>query len=317
MSPARQAGLPSTSMQTSGRPVNRRSLSYSDEKDRFDVTSSPSAKPVTSVSQPPSPGGPRRSSSDPRHSGAPSLGRSWVNGQHLPPIPGSPYATEGSLPPSRKSSLTPSNDKAVSKYNGAVRRSLTASPQENGTPRSRSKSSPYVPQRGPPQSLNAAVEMFASPHEKAPVSENGHSPTPLKPGTLSEESSVSEDGDRPMSPGIEKNNIYGRGYTSKPSSSPIKERPPEKRDVPPSPRRPVPATPNAGNFWSTRSASTPSPPSRAGKDISDPVLNHGEHIIDCITISKVDAYLPSRSYIEFEPNEESVRWPTNPCAHSG
>ncbi|KAJ7287766.1 hypothetical protein C8J57DRAFT_1284865 [Mycena rebaudengoi] len=165
----------------------------------------------------------------------------------LSTIPGSPNYTDApSSPSSRKSaSLSPLNGNTRSKggespngksrVNGGV-------DSPDSSPRVRSKSSSYVSHRPQqPQSLNAAVEMLTSSQ-----SESGHSS--LKYPQTTTNSSVGHG-----SPKISIVPVSGKGKS------------------PPSPRRPIPATPTGGSMWNSRSASAPSV---AGRGISAPILNH-------------------------------------------
>ncbi|KAJ6602191.1 hypothetical protein B0H10DRAFT_2081219 [Mycena sp. CBHHK59/15] len=169
---------------------------------------------------------------------------------NLPAIPGSPYNTDASSSPSSRKSmnLTPVNGPSRPKDKG----SPNGKPRMNGDatypdsiPRARSKSSSYVSHRPQqPQSLNAAVEMLTSSQ-----SESGHSSSKYLP-TATGSSTGHGNPKLVIAP-------------STPSSG--------KGKPPPSPRRPIPATPAAGSLWNSRSASAPS---IAGKGISAPILNH-------------------------------------------
>jgi hypothetical protein len=184
-------------------------------------------------------------------------------GQQLPPIPGSPFGTEASPSPSpsRKSiTLTPHNGDAKPRVR-PKNQSPTVKSSPNGktnnldsVARTRSKSSPYASRRSPqPQSLNAAVEMLTSSQ-----SEGGHESIQSQLTNETTGTSSLHEHDKIT-------------VSVWPSSTPTWEK--GKRDVPPSPRRPIPAVPSGGNFWSGRSASAAT---LAGKEISGPVLNHGE-----------------------------------------
>ncbi|KAK7057442.1 Rho gtpase-activating protein 39 [Favolaschia claudopus] len=129
---------------------------------------------------------------------------------HLPTIPGSsPDVTDlGSVSPSRKTSVSGPSDPTLAKektnLNGKLRPNGNPS-YPDSSPRTRSKSSPYVAHRSPPpQSLNAAVEMLTSSQ-----SESGHGTT-----------------------------VNGTPKLVIPGS-PTRE----KSKHPPSPRRPIPAAP--------------------------------------------------------------------------
>ncbi|KAJ7874752.1 hypothetical protein B0H14DRAFT_3552219 [Mycena olivaceomarginata] len=175
----------------------------------------------------------RRSSSDHSH----TISRLPLT-SNLPTIPGSsPDVTDlASSASSRKMSLsTPPDSRSKEKTspNGKPRPNGDAS-YPDSSPRARSKSSSYVAHRPPPpQSLNAAVELLTSSQ-----SESGHGTT--RDGSIS--------GPKLVIP-----------------STPSRE----KGKHPPSPRRPIPATPSGG--WNSRSASAPM---IAGREISAPKLNH-------------------------------------------
>ncbi|KAJ6558505.1 hypothetical protein DFH09DRAFT_1163029 [Mycena vulgaris] len=171
--------------------------------------------------------------------------------QPLPTIPGSPDNTDvPSSPSSRKSTTsTPANGHTRPKEKGSPsgkpRLNADASYPDSSPRRARSKSSSYVSHRPPqPQSLNAAVEMLTSSQ-----SESGHGSSNYLPTTTS--TSVGHRGPK----------------LAIPPSTPTRD----KSKPPPSPRRPIPATPTGGSMWNSRSASAPS---IAGKGISSPILNH-------------------------------------------
>jgi Rho GTPase-activating protein 39 len=217
----------------------------------------------------------------------------------LPPIPGSPYGTEVGTPPgtpkSRKSmSSNMVNGQSGYKPGGSPNgRTPTPTPppattnrenaqqqQQPPTPttptRNRSKSSSYVPHRSPPpQSLNAAVEMIS----QSDTNSNNHASSHTNPNntSISTKRSASDSGHgRPSNasvaidiPDVPRLNINGRPGTPTRThiridvGSPGKGQwPAGKRDVPPSPQRPIPAVPTRFGVL--------------GKDISGPVLNHGE-----------------------------------------
>lgn len=171
-------------------------------------------------------------------------------GQHLPPIPGSPYATEGSepsTPSSQKKTLPNTEDspKPRSKDSPVGKTSPNGVSSSESSPRLRSKSSSYVSHRPPqPQSLSAAVEMLTSSQ-----SESGD-------GLVRKQASESASSSRP------------HVTITPPLPTPSQEK--GKRDVPPSPRRPIPALPNG-----TRTRNVSSPMFTA-KEISAPILNHGK-----------------------------------------
>jgi hypothetical protein len=174
--------------------------------------------------------------------------------QHLPPIPGSPYITEASTPPSpisRKSTSTPliNGPKPVEK-DSPERKS---SPNAGSFSRSRTKTLTYVAHRLPPaQSLNAAVELLtsSSPSDGFSISDNSNSPngratssTPLHPN----------------------------GSTMDNSTFSLKDK--TKGEMSPSPRQPTPVLATGiAPFWSR---GTPAP-NVAGKEISGPMVNLGK-----------------------------------------
>ncbi|KAJ7647566.1 hypothetical protein FB45DRAFT_733340 [Roridomyces roridus] len=150
---------------------------------------------------------------------------------NLPTIPGSPDNTDvpSSSSSSRKSSTSAPRPKDKESPNGKPRPNGDASP--DSSPRARSKSSSYVSHRPPPpQSLSAAVELLTSTQ-----SESGH-------GSKYTDAASS----------------LGRGTTKLaiPPSTPTRE----KGKAPPSPRRPIPATPTGRGV--------------SGRTISSPILNH-------------------------------------------
>lgn len=195
--------------------------------------------------------------SEPRISIVPN-GATRPHIHQLTPIPGS----EASAPPSPSSkksgNLTPIitngsyNPPSPSKEKESPqgKRQSGSSSNPDSISRARSKSSSYVSHRPqPPQSLNAAMELLTS------HSDSGHGSSPKSPSSI-------RTGSR---------SLHGHGgpMVNVQPSTPTKAK---KQGVPPSPRRPVPATPTGGNFWSGRSASAPTV---AGKGISGPILNHG------------------------------------------
>lgn len=198
----------------------------------------------------PSPPIRRSLSSDPYHNNGQN-GSGRYLGHQLPPIPGSPYITDASAPPSpisRKSTSTPVNGKSNGKPkdNPAGKTSPNGNTAAESLSRARSKSSSYISHRSPPpQSLNAAVEMLTASH-----SDSGHSP---------------------HADPVERQRT--NGTDSAHNASHANENRSNKPEVPPLPRRPIPAIPGGG-FW--RSASVPA---LAGKAISGPVLNHGNVFI--------------------------------------
>ncbi|KAJ7039153.1 hypothetical protein C8F04DRAFT_1087289 [Mycena alexandri] len=155
---------------------------------------------------------------------------------NLPTIPGSPDYTDVSSAQSTRKSTLSTPDHPHTKEKGTP----NGKPRLNGdagypdsSPRARSKSSSYVSHRSPqPQSLNAAVEMLTSSQ-----SESGH-------GYTATSSSTDDGAPKLVIPST-----------------------PTRSKVPPSPRRPIPATPTGYS----RSASAPSV---AHRGISAPKLNH-------------------------------------------
>ncbi|KAF8893932.1 hypothetical protein BD779DRAFT_1504325 [Infundibulicybe gibba] len=230
----------------------------------------------------------RRSYSNDQYSNSPQNGvtRPHVLSPQLSPIPGSPYATESSAPPS------PSSQKSVnfaSKNGGPA-----TPPQQRSGPngknldvntgtadslsRARSKSSPYISHRPPqPQSLNAAVELLSS------HSDSGHGST-LKSTTSGSSSS------------------HGGVAVNIQPCSPTKAN--GKHQVPPSPRRPIPSLPGV-HFWSTRSAS----PNIAGKEISGPMLNHAA-TMEMSPVKNRATGQPIPVEPRFRPSMQSGRTPT-------
>lgn len=268
-----------TNGQTPDAPPYRRSKSFTNGQDAFPDENiprtpqngrSPGIKSTNS-----SPGSGKKQtppmrrafSSDPyNHAAHNGTGRLQVVTHHLPTIPASPNATDASDPPTPSSQKSPSSPSR----NGVKSRKEKDSPPGKSHPsrshtpdsvsRSRSKSSSYVTHRPPPpQSLNAAVEMLTSSH-----SDGGH-------GSSQKQSSI--------------------GETSLVEQSPISVKVPQdvfndtknKRDVPPSPRRPIPATPHVRSRF-------PSAPTVAGKGISGPIPNHGNFPCSKNSIKSVIPY---------------------------
>ncbi|KAI6121339.1 hypothetical protein F5141DRAFT_1186599 [Pisolithus sp. B1] len=231
-----RVGYRKSRSQTSGMDTRGVSLRSNSSETPFPRVSVSSVRPSPGKISPSSSDtgiSPRKTQISPtsRHSS-----RGWMNGNHLPPIPASPYPTEPSTPSSRKST-SPS----------PPGRPRTVSETEDGSlSRSRSKSSSYVPYRSPvPQSLTAALEMI-SLSEGRSASDHGHLSAPR----LGAES-------------------IPRKSTS--SATPPKDKR-EKRDAPSSPTK-ISYTPSYGPFWMVRSTSTPPPPTVNGKVISGPVAN--------------------------------------------
>ncbi|EAU91559.2 hypothetical protein CC1G_02048 [Coprinopsis cinerea okayama7 len=207
------------------------------------------SKDRLSVQHPPPRGGQRqsirRSVSDQQH----HHNRLQVH-PNLSPIPGSPYATEHSAPPSPSSTKFGTARTGDSKDgSGSASKAGKDSPSRksnrgdnagdvsDGSIRKSKSSSSYSPVRAQqPQSLHAALEKL-----NVSQSEGPHSPSPSAKGFLSE-STRSYDHD------------------STPSHSPPASVRTRSRDIPPSPSRSVPPTPSG--------------PTVGGKNISKPVLNH-------------------------------------------
>lgn len=248
-------------------PPIRRSRSSNDQGPPREQTQPHSQSSIpngtTSNKQPASPA--RRSiSSDTHlyHNG------SSKHSPNLSPIPASPYTTDASAhssPVSRKSTTsTPNSGKSILKVtdkdspngkltpNGSTRLNGSESPS-----RTRSKSSSYVSHRAPqPQSLHAAVELLASSH-----SDSGHTAPRKSINGTSSDQKTNEKFKQPLSA----------------PTTPTKEK--NQRDVPPSPRRPIPAVPKGRGALGI-----------AGRQISAPTLNHGTFmhrrfpIICCLTL---------------------------------
>lgn len=174
-------------------------------------------------------------------------------GSQLTPIPGSPYATDRSVPSSPSSSKK-STASFVNDANGEISPSKKKdSPNGKGRPtdslypsdyngRARSKSSSYTSHRPQqPQSLHAALEMISTSH-----SDSGHT---SQPRSLNVASSISDS-----------SMAYGQVHSGEDSPS-THSRSRGKRDFPPSPQRPIPSVPQRV-------------PTVGGKGISSPIMNH-------------------------------------------
>ncbi|KAF7321491.1 Rho GTPase-activating protein 39 isoform 2 [Mycena kentingensis (nom. inval.)] len=171
----------------------------------------------------------RRSSSIDQNHGSLRLQTS-----NLPTIPGSPDNTD--VPSSPSSTSLPPNGRVKEKSSPNGKASRPPGETKDGSPsRTRSKSTPYRPPQ--PQSLNAAAELLAH-------SDSGH--------TSSKDTAES----RSITPN-------GRPKVAIPSGTPRRD----NSKVPPSPRRPIPATPTGMNGRSV------SAPSIARKGISAPIPN--------------------------------------------
>jgi hypothetical protein len=256
---------------TPDRTSFRRSLSYNDhEIPRISTTAPPidqdqskigSRRSPRRTEPPPSPGAAKRQQNSPIRRSSSDHGHQngIVRFQHLPPIPGSPDVTDVSSPPSPASRKSQSSIRT----NGQSPQKPKESPSPNGKTNhdgsnmdsiSRARSKAYVQHRSPPaQSLSAAVELFTG-SENHSVSDSGHSHSSVREQSASDDSSYHSHG--------QMHDHYDQPRT------PVRDK--VKHGPPPSPQRPIPATPNGG-FW--RSTSTPV---LAGREISGPVLNHGQ-----------------------------------------
>ncbi|KAF8638003.1 hypothetical protein AX16_010635 [Volvariella volvacea WC 439] len=176
----------------------------------------------------------------------------YAHGQ-LTPIPGSPFVTDASTPPSPASRNPPrddtSNDKSLSSStgskgkesaNGASQHSTTNGLNSDSVGRARARSAGYVshkPQQ--PQSLNAVVEML---------------------------SSSQSDGSRGS---LQRSTTSGSGSTTQSGR--------KVRLVTPTDTPTTPTTPSVTTSSPPRSPPSPSPrlvPTVNGKQISSPILNH-------------------------------------------
>ncbi|KAF9501625.1 hypothetical protein BDN71DRAFT_1439284 [Pleurotus eryngii] len=240
------------------KPQYRRSKSYANGQDgaheqlqlRRPNSTAPASSPSPTSSQRQHSQAVRRSVSSDQYSvsGANRLLHPHSLAPQLPTIPGSPYMTEASSPPSPSSqrSMTPSlangkheKDSPNGKSNGKTSRNGSV----DSATRSRSKSSSYVPRRSPPaQSLNAAAELLVGPN-----SDNGHSP-----GSAPRQSTTTMSS-RKSSANEEIGLVLSR------SATPTKDK---HNAPPPSPRRPIPAVPGP---WKS---------SVAGRGISNPIPNN-------------------------------------------
>ncbi|THH14803.1 hypothetical protein EW146_g5582 [Bondarzewia mesenterica] len=206
----------------SKRPVNRRSRTNLNERNPSQVQiysrpsqsstrSSPGQTYPPAKRQPPM----RRSLSSDQyntvgcstsqpHSQQP--GRSWSHGtaglavSQLPPIPGSPYATEASAPSTPTSSKSrPAVSRKASNHSIRSEKEDVApikhAEQELPNPVRSKSSASYHPSRSPPQSLSAAVEMLSQKQAQTPP----HSPMSMK--TVSTESGYASQLDKAMDEG--------------------------------------------------------------------------------------------------------------------
>jgi hypothetical protein len=203
----------------------------------------------------------RSRSSEQRINVTPS-GSSRVHGHQLTPIPGSEVSAPPSPSSHKSGNLTPiiTNGSYHSPAPSKDKESLKGKQRQSGSSsntdsisRARAKSSTYVSHRPQyPQSLNAAMELLTS------HSDSGHGSSPRSPTSPSS-----------IATGSSSQHGNGNLTVNVQPSTPTKGK---KQSVPLSPRRPIPATPNGGNFWAGRSTSTPTV---GGKGISGPIPNHG------------------------------------------
>ncbi|KAH9920684.1 uncharacterized protein B0H18DRAFT_1095853 [Fomitopsis serialis] len=249
------------------------------------------SSPSTSTGSPINPGAhkktpPRRSATGGDHvrSGTTSSGGplAYPRGHPLAPIPGSPYMSDASAAPSRKSMSAQSINDRYAKSQDAARReeqregedgAQHGSKHDSSTVgRSRSKTSSYLSYRAPqPQSLSAALEMIAlsdsqsttssvSTDKLRTASENGHGERSA-PASLLDPRKLrisTEHGDGLHTAPASPNPMWSRGKKM------------GKMGAPPSPRRPIPALPH---FGGARSVSSPTPAIIKGNVISTPIYN--------------------------------------------
>jgi hypothetical protein len=295
---------PSAVIATPDRSPFRRSLSYNGrDLPRISATGPPNdignstRHPSRRPDPPPSPSvlknnhSPMKRSAShdhPHHQNGSVRFHPHTHSQHLPPIPGSPAVTDVPSTPasgSRKSSLA--NGEPIEKppsLNGKA--DATAFANTESILRPRSRSSPYVQRSSPPQqqSLSAAAELLTC-SENYTVSDSGHSST-------RERSASGTDDSHHASHPI-------RGHDdSGPPGTPTRERPRRSARPPPSPSRPIPATPARNVLRRT------SVPIVSRKEISGPILNQGHFgHFPLVYLTPVH-----RSHAEPEPNQESRQW---------
>ncbi|KAL6310302.1 hypothetical protein BKA93DRAFT_721925 [Sparassis latifolia] len=293
---------PSTPSTTPERLPYRRSHSYTNDKDLSRQSQSPRRRSQSSTRRSP-PGTPtqlsspgslkkqqavRRTSSNESHLPSPNASGgplAYPRGHSLAPIPGSPYATDVSPPPSpssrRSKPSTPVRERAPDGEKDSPPRMMTAAAADS-LGGSRSKSSSYLSYHAPqPQSLSAALEMIALSNSNS-QSSNYSEIQPLHAysdsGHIEPSSSSSSHTDRPhvrisTDPGVNGSLRPGhiRGHDSPPATPlRMKGKSREKGSVPPSPRRPVPSIPQS----SAKGTKTVSGAVQLrGKDISGPVVN--------------------------------------------
>ncbi|TFK25556.1 hypothetical protein FA15DRAFT_668447 [Coprinopsis marcescibilis] len=178
----------------------------------------------------------RRSTSEQHHSSR------LHGGSQLTPIPGSPYATEHSAPPS------PSSTKFGTDLKG-----------NSGSSTRAGKDSPSKP-KNQGDSTNPSDGSTRSGRPKTPTSAYA-SHRPQQPQSLDaalEKLTFSQSEGGPSSPARTNGSIRNSESLSTPGSSPHQSlRIKTRNDAPPSPSRPAPSAPTVG-----------------GKNISSPVLNH-------------------------------------------
>ena len=291
------------------KPAYRRSRSYADERDSLQTQPDPrtrrrshSTARLNSVPSPnasPSPAAKkqalRRSISSDRFAAAQVSPLSYERGHPLAPIPGSPYATDASPPPSpsakRRPSLASSLSRpleidtkgkapATSRLESPKRKSTTVLSDDN-LARSRSSKSTkatahlvsYHHHSPQPQSLNAALEKMALQSSQSSSSNPAHSPVQEKDARQQQQQRLGTPEDRAprASVSISLGRASGQSFT----------RPRVSTD---------PAASN-GTKYPSGSATTPSSPARnkenaseqlgtagaggklIGKEISAPVFN--------------------------------------------
>ncbi|KAH9945657.1 hypothetical protein B0H21DRAFT_744108 [Amylocystis lapponica] len=206
--------------------------------------------------------------------GSPSGPLAYPRGHPLAPIPGSPYSTDASTPPSpvarRSLSSTPvngvpiKNEKARDK-DSSLRRKSTA--DDSALNRSRSKSSTYLSYRAPqPQSLTAALEMIALSNSQSSAStdkphtptDSGHGHETVQPrGHMKRASTPGFDSRLVINTSPSLNEIRTDTDSSPPVSPVPTKSKGKKSGIPPSPSRPIPSLPHA----------------LGGGEISSPVYN--------------------------------------------
>jgi hypothetical protein len=253
---------------------------------------------------------------------------------NLPPIPASPYATEGSSPPSPSNRVPPKpltkeySKESISRAKGKQRELVFTDeddalvlahpqPQDTTIPRARSKSASGAPYHAPiPQSLDAAAELLAHYPRSGPdsptvergdafantngatsamapqrkfsassaysqttgtdmqsllVSSNGVTASPRVFFSPQETSSPPRVTSPSLSLSIERGPppsvpAQGQSHGASVGANLLRKRSKSRERAPPSPRRPVPPTPQG----------TTAPPLITTKDIGEPRLDAGE-----------------------------------------